>query len=256
MFHGLIGAGAPPGMAFDVVMEDIEALNRRAEGPLAETLDFTKISVSTLGRVSDRYTLLDAGAALGRGCGPLVVRRAADGPGTLRDLHGQRVAVPGLGTTAYLLLRMFAPSELQPVPMRFDEIMPAVAQGIVDAGLVIHESRFTYPSHKLVELADLGVCWEQETGLPLPLGVIVGRASLDASTRQRVSEALRTSVEDAWRAPEAPWSFVREHAQELDDDVCRRHIALYVNAFSASLGDEGRRAIDALLNRARAGGWL
>lgn len=250
MFHQLVHGGAP-GMTFDVTMDDIEGLNRRAEGPPEHRLDVTKVSVGTWGRIADDYALLEAGAALGRGCGPLVVRRSSDGPETLEDLGGCRVAVPGLGTTAYLLLRLFAPRSFEPVVMRFDAILSAVAAGTVDAGLIIHESRFTYPGHGLVEVADLGVRWETDTGLPLPLGVIVARRSIAPEVRQGLSDALRASVEHAWRDPSASWGYIRQHAQELDEDVCRRHIDLYVNPFSAALGPEGHAAIEALLGHAR-----
>lgn len=254
MFHGLVHDPADDDLAFDVVMEDIEALNERAEGR-RPALDVTKVSVGTLGRILDRYALLGAGAALGRGCGPLVVRRAVGGPASLAELAGSRVAIPGKGTTAALLLRIFAPVPRETVELRFDQIMPAVARGDVDAGVIIHESRFTYADHGLVSLADLGQRWEDATGLPLPLGVIVGRRSLGADVLARVEARLRGSIERAWREPERVWPYVREHAQEMDADVCRRHIDLYVNGFSATMGTEGWSALETLLDRGRAVGW-
>ena len=240
MFHALVHGLVPDAPKVEVVMEDIEALNRRALDPGADPLPLSKLSVGAWVRVRDAYTVLDAGAALGRGCGPLVVGRAAE---PLARLEGRRIAVPGLGTTAYALLRMFGPQH-EPVPMRFDAIMPAVERGEVDAGLIIHESRFTYRDHGLVQVADLGEVWEADTGLPLPLGVIVAANALDADVRTSFERALQASVRHAWASPDDSRSYVEAHAQEMDRDVCDQHIALYVNEFSASLGDEGRAAIE------------
>ena len=267
MFHGLIRGGVEvPGVELRPVIADIEALNLRAlsgargEGPGA--LPVTKLSAHALAHLCDDYTVLSAGAALGRGCGPLVVCRGGDQPlDSLAGLRGRKVAIPGQYTTAHLLLRTFfgeqAPGEtLETVIMRFEQIMPAVAAGEVDAGLIIHESRFTYAEHGLVELADLGVLWEQATGLPIPLGMICAARSLGPAQIDAVEQGLRRSIEQAFADPERTRPWIREHAQELDDEVCRRHIELYVNAFSVDLGDEGRAAIDELLRRGRASGFL
>jgi len=258
MFDALVHGRVPTGgLRFSVQMHDIEVLNRRALGlesrpPLA----ITKVSVGALAKLTRDYAVLDAGAALGRGCGPLVVRRAEETRlSSLADLEGARVAIPGEATTANLLLRLFAPA-LERVTLRFDQIMPAVARGEVDAGLVIHESRFTYAEHGLSCIADLGECWEADTGLPLPLGVIVARRDLPETTVIALEQGLRRSVEAAWAAPAMTREYVHAHAQELDERVCERHIELYVNAFSASLGDEGRRAIEALVQRMRAAGVM
>jgi len=255
LVHGRVDAG---GLRFSVEMDDIEVLNRRALGlDPRRPLPVTKVSVAALGRLTADYAVLDAGAALGRGCGPLVLRRGDDPRHTtLAELAGARVAIPGEATTANLLLRIFGPERLERVTMRFDRIMPALAAGEVDAGLVIHESRFTYPEHGLACIADLGEVWEAVTGLPLPLGVIVARRELPEATVRAVEKGLRAAVEAAWADPIASQPYVRAHAQELDDDVCRKHIALYVNRFSASLGDEGRRAIEALVQRMREVGAM
>jgi 1,4-dihydroxy-6-naphthoate synthase len=254
LVHGRVDAG---GLQLAVEMDDIEVLNRRALGlDPRPPLPVTKVSVAALGRLTTDYAVLDAGAALGRGCGPLVLRRGDDPRRTtLAELAGARVAIPGEATTANLLLRLFGP-ELARVTMRFDRIMPALAAGEVDAGLVIHESRFTYPEHGLACVADLGECWEAATGLPLPLGVIVARRELPDATVLAVQQGLRASVEAAWADPATTRAYVRAHAQELDEDVCRRHIELYVNAFSAALGDEGRRAIEVLVQRMREVGAM
>ena len=263
MFHGLIhGEVGVPGLRFVPAIADIEALNLQALDP-ARALPISKISASALAHVEDRYAVLSAGAALGRGCGPLVVRRARDPQlENLADLAGRTVAIPGELTTAYLLLRIFfaeaakTGTDFEARVMRFDQIMPAVAEGSVDAGLIIHESRFTYPAHDLVELADLGRCWEQDTGLPIPLGMIAAQRSLGVETISVIAAGLRRSVELAFAEPARSLPWIREHARELDDEVCRRHIALYVNDFSVDLGSEGRAAIEALLERGRASGFL
>lgn len=264
MFHGLIsGDVVVPGLRFEPVIADIEALNLRAFDR-ARALPITKLSANAVAHLSDRYTVLTAGAALGRGCGPLVVRRATDQQLTsLADLRGRSVAIPGEYTTAHLLLRTFyaeavgsGGAGLDVRIMRFEQIMPAVAEGRVDAGLIIHESRFTYPAHGLVELADLGLLWERATGLPIPLGMICAARSLEPAIIDAIEAGLRRSIELAFAEPERSRAWIREHAQELDPEVCRRHIELYVNQFSIELGAEGRAAIDALLARGRASGFL
>lgn len=258
MFHALV-AGEVPGLRVQPWLADIEALNLRAIGD--EPLPVTKLSVHALAHARARYTVLAAGAALGRGCGPLVVARPglvdADDQGlALQRLRGRKVAIPGRYTTAYLLLRALAPALTEVVPMRFEAIMPAVAAGEVDAGLIIHESRFTYPAHGLVRLADLGALWEVETGLPLPLGVIAVQRALGDSLAGALERGIARSIRAAQARPAAAWPYIRAHAQEMDEAVCRQHIALYVNEFSLALGDEGRAAIDALLARGEAAGLL
>lgn len=258
MFHALVhGLVEVPGIRFAPVIEDIEALNLRAFDP-ARRLPITKLSAAALARLTDHYTVLDAGAALGRGCGPLVVRQATRTDlDTLARLEGKRVAIPGEHTSAYLLLRSAIEQlAFEPVTLRFDRIMPAVEQGEVDAGLIIHESRFTYPRHGLVELADLGAIWEQRTGQAIPLGMIAAARELGEATIAAIEQGLRRSVELAFAHPERSRPWIRELAQELDDTVCERHIALYVNAHSITLGEAGRAAIDELLARGRASGLL
>lgn len=247
--HGRID-GAP---AMTPVIEDIETLNERAcaDDP-ARWLDVTKLSVGMLPEVLDRYAVLGAGAALGRGCGPLVVRRRErDDLGGLGALAGLRVAIPGTRTTAWRLLQAYGPA-CEPVAMRFDAVMDAVAQGDVDAGLVIHEGRFTYATRGLVALADLGEAWESDTGLPVPLGVIAVRRDVLPRDAHALEAALRTSVERAFADPAASRPWVRSLAQELAVDVVEQHIALYVTDASVRLGDEERRAIEMLLRRCGA----
>jgi 1,4-dihydroxy-6-naphthoate synthase len=235
--HGLIDAP----FRIRPVLLDIEALNRRAhEG----AFDLTKLSVGAFAAVGDRYRLLRSGAALGRGVGPLVVARAEM---PLEEAVRGRLAIPGRETTAYRLLRLAAPPTGTFVEMRYDRILDAVASGTVDAGLIIHESRFTYAEHGLVRVVDLGDWWEGETGLPVPLAGICARAELDPATCAAAERAIRASVQHAFDHPAASRAYVRAHAQEMSDAVCAAHIALYVNAYSLDLGEEGLRAITRLV---------
>lgn len=248
MFHDLVhGVTGVENVEFEYELLDIEALNRHSH-EVPPPFDVTKLSIPALARCKDHYTLLSAGAALGRGCGPLVVRSAGrDDLVSLGDLAGKRVAIPGRLTTAFMLLRMFGPADFEPVEMRFDQIMPAVASGAVDAGLVIHESRFTYAEHGLVELADAGQLWEAETNLPLPLGVVAARNSLGSDRIEKLGDALRQSIQNAFDNPKRSATWIAEHAQEMDATVCRRHIELYVNKFSLELGAEGAAAVERAL---------
>ena len=225
-------------------LHDIEELNALARDGRYE---LTKLSIGALAGVRDRYKLLRSGGALGHGCGPLVVARER---ASLSDAALGRIAIPGRDTTAYLLLRLATPALGEVVEVRYDEILDAVATGSVDAGLIIHESRFTYAAHGLVEVADLGVWWERETGLPVPLAGICARTDLDDELRAGAEDALRRSVEHAFAHPNDSLEYVRAHSQELSDEVCRQHIELYVNEFTRDLGDDGMAAIDALLARA------
>lgn len=250
MFEALVHGRVPSSPAVVPIIEDIEALNDRACGAdRSARLDVTKLSVGALPDAIGEYAVLATGAALGRGCGPLVVRRGnRDDVAGLESLADRRVAVPGLRTTAWRLLQAFAPGCV-PVAMRFDRVMPAVVAGEVDAGLVIHEGRFTYGAHGLVCLADLGELWEGDTGLPVPLGVITARRDLADADAEAIEAAVGSSVAAAFANPELGRAWVREHAQELAADVIDRHIALYVNAASLGLDPECRRAITTLLAR-------
>ena len=251
IFHALVsGLVVAEGLAFAERLEDVETLNRLAGDAV---LDVTKVSYGAIPHLVRDYVLLRSGGALGRGCGPLVVARegfAAAG------LAGARIAIPGRNTTANLLLRLFAPGAPAGVEMVYSDIMPAVARGEVDAGLIIHESRFTYPQHGLAKVVDLGEWWESATGLPIPLGGILARRNLGEETIRAVDDAIRRSVEHAFAHP-ADWKdYVRAHAQEMDEAVQRQHIDLYVNRFTADVGDEGERAIHELFARARAAGII
>jgi 1,4-dihydroxy-6-naphthoate synthase len=246
-FHALVHGLVDAPFAVEPVLLDIEELNRRGR---TGAYDVSKLSFGVLPAIGGSYRMLRSGAALGRGVGPLVVARE---PRTLADAAAGTIAIPGRDTTAFLLLQLAAPGLGDVRELRYDRILAAVADGSVDAGLIIHESRFTYADHGLVQVADLGSWWEGETGLPIPLAAICVRDDVDERLGAEVERAIRASVEYAFAHPEASRAWVREHAQELSDDVCDQHIALYVNDFSIDLGDEGLAAIDRLLQRAPAG---
>ncbi len=236
--HGLIDSP----VTLVPAMHDIEELNRRAHHV---ELPVTKLSFGALAQLRDRYRPLRSGAALGRGVGPLVVARE---PMTLAEAAAGLIAIPGRDTTAFLLLGLAAGDTLgETVELRYDEVLGAVEHGEVDAGLIIHESRFTYVDHGLVKVADLGEWWEQRTNMPLPLATICVRDDIDDDTAAHIEQALSASVQHAFDHPADSAAWVREHAQEMSEDVQRRHIELYVNDFTLDLGDEGMAAIDALL---------
>lgn len=251
--HGLVPGAPMP----DVTYADIDITNTLAAGPGGP--DVIKISYAALPWVLSEYALLPCGGALGRGCGPLVLTAnpavSAQGPAALA---GRRVAVPSERSTAYLLFRLWAAQQVpggvgEIVIMPFHEIMPAVRDGVVDAGLVIHEARFTYPSYGLTLLTDLGSWWETDTHLPIPLGAIVARRSLDLHS---IARWIRSSVEYAWAHPEVSRDYVLSHSQELAPEVAQAHIDLYVNEFTANLGESGYAAVSALLNRAAQEGLV
>lgn len=235
--HGLVEAP----FRIRPVLLDIEELNRRAH---SGAFDLTKLSVGAFAAVGDRYRMLRSGAALGFGVGPLVVARSAM---SLGEATRGRIAIPGRETTAFRLLRTAAPALGETVELRYDRILAAVRDGEVDAGLIIHESRFTYADHGLVKVIDLGEWWERETGLPVPLAGICARADLDAATVAAAEAAIRASVQYAFDHPEASRDYVRLHAQEMSAEVCAAHIKLYVNAQSLDVGEAGLAAIQRLV---------
>ncbi|KNZ69223.1 hypothetical protein Tfer_2169 [Thermincola ferriacetica] len=251
--HGLI-PGAPK---LEVTYADIDITNSLAAG--GNGPEVIKISYAALPWVLSDYALLPCGGALGRGCGPLVLTSLK--AGNTEDpavLAGKRIAVPSERSTAYLLFRLWAAQKVpggvgEIVVMPFHEIMPAVRDGAVDAGLVIHEARFTYPSYGLDLLADLGSWWEADTNLPIPLGAIVARRNLDLTA---VADWIRASLRYAWAHPEASREYVMCHAQELSPEVAQAHINLYVNEFSENLGETGYQAVTTLLSRAAQAGLV
>lgn len=252
IFYGLVhGKISPPGIAFaEPALEDVEQLNLWA---LAKKLDVTKLSFHALAQVLDEYCLLSAGSALGRGCGPLLV---AGSVMPVEELKDMTIAIPGKLTTAALLLKMFLPHCHRLLEMRFDHIMGAISDGKVDAGVIIHESRFTYADKGLFCLQDLGQWWEETSGLPIPLGCIAARRSLGKDRIEIIDRAIRASVDYSFTHPDECLPYIRSKSQELDAEVVRSHIQLYVNEFSRDLGREGQAAIKAFMARGRRAGVL
>ncbi len=250
IFYGLVRGKVTERINFRESLLDVDVLNSLA---LKGEFDITKVSFHAYLYLKDNYILLNAGGAMGRGCGPLIVARQTI---KMKDLKGGRIAIPGLMTTAHLLLRLFD-TDLSKniVVMPFHEILEAVRSGYVDAGLIIHESRFTYPSYGLQKVIDLGQWWEEETGLPIPLGcIIIKRQSSEII--EEMEELIRKSISYAMENRDQVMPYIREHAKELDDSVIGSHIDLYVNRYSFDFGDDGRKAIDELLSRAeRIGGY-
>jgi 5,8-dihydroxy-2-naphthoate synthase len=237
-------AFAPP------LLEDVETLNRWA---MEKKLDVTKLSFHALGHVLDEYCVLSTGSALGRGCGPLLVAR----PGfDVKRLDTATIAIPGRFTTANMLFRMFSPASVSLPEMRFDTIMEAVIAGEVDAGVIIHESRFTYADHGLICLRDLGQWWEETSGHPIPLGCIAARRSLGEKTILAIDAAIAESIAYADADPRRCIPYMQQHAQEMDTTVMQNHIGLYVNEYSRTLGSAGVAAIDTFLERGRDAGIL
>lgn len=232
--------------------EDIDTLNQIA---LEGAPDVVKVSFHALGHLREKYYLLRSGGALGRGCGPLVVSKT---PFEKDALASKTVAIPGRLTTAALLVRLFAPAleDARVIVMPFDRIMPAVCEGKVDAGVIIHESRFTYQRHRLTQIVDLGEWWERETGHAIPLGGILMRRDLGDDLVRRTEKSLADSVDFAFAHTDLVWPTVRRHAQEMDDDVMRQHIALYVNDFTKNYGPDGEAAIAYLLSTAETLGLI
>jgi 1,4-dihydroxy-6-naphthoate synthase len=250
--NGLL-PGAP---RVEVVLDDVEALNaaaRRGEHAL------TKVSYGAIPYLTDRYRILRSGGALGRGCGPLLIAKPGpDGraPGLESIAPTARIAIPGELTTAYLLLRLALKHPIDAVVMRFDTIVDAVARGEVDAGLIIHESRFTYQTSGLAQVVDLGEWWEGATGRAIPLGAILVRRDIDESLALRIDDTIRRSLAFAYADGASVAPYVREHAFEMDEDVMRKHIALYVNEYSRDVGPEGIAAIETLFSLAAAAGLI
>jgi 1,4-dihydroxy-6-naphthoate synthase len=240
------------GLDFTVTLADVEALNKAA---FAGDVDVTKLSFHAYAYCADKYVLLDAGSALGNNCGPLLISKRSISQEEVRR-GGLRIAIPGKYTTANFLLGLAFPEATNKVEMLFSDIEPAVLAGDVDAGLIIHENRFTYQDKGLQKIIDLGEFWEGETGVPIPLGGIVIRRALPEDVKERVNRVLRRSVEYAFAHREASRPYVRAHAQEMSEEVMYKHIDLYVNDYSVDLGPRGRQAIELLFERAASTGVI
>jgi 1,4-dihydroxy-6-naphthoate synthase len=240
------------GLECSVRLADVEALNKAA---FAGDLDVTKLSFHAYAYCADAYVLLDAGSALGNNCGPLLISKRAIGVDEVASGR-LRIAIPGKYTTANVLLGLAFPDATDKTELVFSEIEPALLSEQYDAGLIIHENRFTYQAKGLKKIIDLGEFWEQETGAPIPLGGIVIRRALPDAIKDAVNRVLRRSVEYAFAHRRASLSFVREHAQEMSEEVMYKHIDLYVNDYSIDLGADGRRAVELLFERATSAGVI
>ena len=239
--------------AFTIALEDVETLNQNAA---RERYHITKLSFAALGSLLDRYALLRTGAALGKGCGPLIISL----PGReLDDSTSPKIAVPGMGTTAYHLFRFYLADrfpglDVRVEPMPFETIMPAVADGTADFGVIIHEGRFIYQTMGMEMKTDLGQWGEDKTGLPIPLGCIAVHRSLPRETARRIQGLIRESIDHGFAHPDLGRDYIRAHAQEMAEDVIRQHIDLYVNEYSRDIGEEGTRAVTAFFDHSvRAG---
>jgi len=239
MIHGKIDT---EGLIFEPVMEDVEALNQKAFMGL---LAVTKLSYHAYAHLTEMYQLLNAGSALGNNCGPLLIAKSE-----LEVTPSTRIAIPGKYTTANFLLSLAFPQATNKTETIFSGIEDAVLNGDADAGLIIHENRFTYEQKGLKKLIDLGEYWETLAKAPIPLGGIVARRDMPEELKHKIDRVLRRSVEYAFANPGASLNFVKAHAQEMSEEVMYKHIGLYVNKYSVDLGAEGRRAVKLLFDKA------
>lgn len=247
LVHGRIDT---EGLEFDFFLADVEELNRRA---IASDTDILKISTHVYALVAGNYLILDSGSALGFGSGPILAGKMEISP---RMMKGLRVAIPGRNTTANLLLSIFHPEITDKPEYLFSEIPDAVMRGEADAGLIIHEARFTYESYGLRLIADLGRLWEDMTGLPVPLGSIVINRRIPYDIALKVNELIAKSIVHAIENSADAYGFVAANARETEASVLNSHIALYVNDYTLDLGDQGRRAVTELFRRANDTGIL
>lgn len=235
-----------------VVLEDVENLNASAA---KGDYELTKVSYGAIPLLMDKYKILRSGGALGRGCGPLLVTKPGSGT-TLDDFKDKLIAIPGERTTAFMLLRLAMGLTPASIHMRFDTIVEAVTRGTVDAGLIIHESRFTYQDEGLVQVIDLGEWWEQTTNMPIPLGAILLRNDLDDGMPNVIEETIRKSLNFSREHEAKIIKYVREHAFEMSEEVMRKHIGLYVNHYTDDVGEDGIAAVRELFRRANDAGII
>ena len=228
------------GLDFVCTLADVEALNQMAT---QEVLDITKLSFNAFGKLTEKYQLLNAGSALGKACGPLLISKRD----LKKDLKDCVVAIPGENTTANLLLSIALPEITNKKVVIFSEIEQQLLEDKVDLGLIIHENRFTYESKGLIKIIDLGEYWESTTGKLIPLGGISIRRSLDQTIKEKVDFLISESVRFAFENPQSGMDYIRNHAQEMDDSVINSHISLYVNEYSQNLGNVGKDSINHLL---------
>lgn len=232
------------GLQFEVFMADVEVLNKKA---LNQELDVTKISYHAYAYASDNYCLLDSGSALGKNNGPLLISKHKIYPDEITNL---KIAIPGKHTTANLLFSVAFPEATHKMEYLFSDIEEVVLSNEVDAGLIIHENRFTYEKKGLQKIIDLGEYWENESQLPIPLGGIAVKRNLDRDIQLKINRMLKRSIKFAFKNPKSAYSYIKNHAQEMDEDVMYKHVNLYVNNYSLELGNEGRKAIKFLYEKA------
>ncbi|HNP98832.1 MAG TPA: 1,4-dihydroxy-6-naphthoate synthase [Bacteroidia bacterium] len=238
------------GLTFLPVLEDVENLNQKA---FRSELEVTKLSFHAYSQVMKEYQLLTSGSALGKGVGPLFISRSkCENPE--RDF--KTVAIPGKNTTANFLFSIFYPNTKSKVEMLFSDIEGAVIKGSVDAGVIIHENRFTYEQKGLIKIADLGDLWEKTTGQPIPLGGIAVKRNMEPDTKLLINRLVRESIEFAFAHPQSSADYVKFHAQEMNPEVRQKHIQLYVNQYSVDLGEEGKEAIHLLFQKGKDLGLL
>jgi 1,4-dihydroxy-6-naphthoate synthase len=243
IFYALLNKKIDTGnFEFGPVIEDVQALNEKG---LHAELDITKLSFGIYAEVKDNYHLLSSGAALGHGCGPLVISK-----NEISDLKNCTVALPGKNTTANFLFETFFPQHGETAQMIFSEIEDAVLNGETDAGVIIHENRFTYQKRGLKKIADLGELWEHSTGAPIPLGGIFMKKKFQPEIKTKIESLIKQSIEYAWKHPEEAIQYVRNYSQEMDEAVMWQHIHLYVNEYSLDLGEDGKQAVDIFIKRA------
>lgn len=233
------------GLDFDVYLGDVEDLNQKA---FNNELDITKISYHAYGYLTNNYVLLNSGSALGKGCGPLLVKESNT---TIEQLSDAKIAIPGKYTTANFLLSIAHPEAQNKTELLFSDIENAVISGKVDAGLIIHENRFTYKEKGLEKIIDLGEYWEETTGALIPLGGIIIKRNLPKEIIEKVNRLIRKSIEFAFNNPNEPLSYMKLHSQEMDEEVMRQHVELYVNKYSIDLGTKGKDAISQMFNLAQ-----
>ncbi len=247
MIHGKIDT---EGLSFNLIIEDVEELNRRA---FNNELDVTKISFNAYTHLVDNYILLDSGAALGENCGPLIITKDEM---SMDDLQDKVIAIPGKNTTANLLMSLAFPNHKNKKEMLFSDIENAIIDKEVDAGLIIHESRFTYLEKGLKKTLDIGEYWESTTGTPTPLGGIIAKRELGDKLIHKINRVLKRSVEFAFANPKSGFDFIREHSQEMSEDVMYKHIALYVNDNTIDLGEKGKNAVKRLFKESEKAGFI
>ena len=251
MFHGIAqGLVETDEIRLQPQLHDVETLNAMA---MDEDLDVSKLSFYAWMAVKERYHLLNSGAAMGFGCGPVLITKEPLQPEEVRE---SRVVLPGRWTTAHLLFRMWAPDAQQRIFVPYDRIFDLLVSGQADCGVIIHESRFTFEQAGFTTIVDLGAWWETKTGLPIPLGGIAVKKDYGQPLIDRIDALIKTSIQQAMDHPEKTLPYIRAYAQEMDETVLSAHIQTFVNSFSLDLGEQGRQAVEALEAMARDSGAL